>query len=162
MLLWAPPLLLVSTIYIGRYITIKCSLCQHLICHTDGTATDGRTCSKLDGLRWPHHGPLARYLILRVAHAPGMPGTFSPPPTSRVIASYRSRRASRHVRDARAVMHVGIDNPRWRGKCPRHSWRMRNPQFCVSGKMLIGYGAKLKQDIENSCVFLVHSVIREM
>ena len=26
------------------------------------------------------HGPLARYVILRVAHAPGMPGTFSPPP----------------------------------------------------------------------------------
>ena len=28
----------------------------------------------------PRHGPLARYVILRVAHAPGMPGTFSPPP----------------------------------------------------------------------------------
>ena len=26
------------------------------------------------------HGPLARYVKLRVAHAPGMPGTFSPPP----------------------------------------------------------------------------------
>ena len=26
------------------------------------------------------HGPLARYLKLRVAQAPGMPGTFSPPP----------------------------------------------------------------------------------
>ena len=25
------------------------------------------------------HGPLARYVILWVAHAPGMPGTFSPP-----------------------------------------------------------------------------------
>ena len=34
---------------------------------------------------------------LRVAHAPGMPGTFSPPPTSKEIASYRSRHASRHV-----------------------------------------------------------------
>ena len=31
-------------------------------------------------------------------------------------------------------MHVGIANPRWRGKCSRHSWRMRNLQFCVSGK----------------------------
>ena len=27
-----------------------------------------------------HHGPLTRYAKLRVAHAPGMPGTFSPPP----------------------------------------------------------------------------------
>ena len=26
------------------------------------------------------HGPLVRYVKLRVAHAPGMPGTFSPPP----------------------------------------------------------------------------------
>ena len=25
------------------------------------------------------HGPLASYVKLRVAHAPGMPGTFSPP-----------------------------------------------------------------------------------
>ena len=33
--------------------------------------------------------------------------------------------------DARAVMHVGIANPRWQGK---HSRRMRNPQFYVCGK----------------------------
>ena len=45
-----------------------------------------------------------------------MPGTFSPPPTSKETACYRSRHASRHVRDARAVMHVGIANPRWPGK----------------------------------------------
>ena len=25
-------------------------------------------------------------------------------------------------------MHVGIANPRWRGKRSRHSWRMHNPQ----------------------------------
>ena len=27
----------------------------------------------------PLHGPLARYVKLRIAHAPGMPGTISPP-----------------------------------------------------------------------------------
>ena len=32
-------------------------------------------------------------------------------------------------------MHVGITNPRWRRKRSRHSRCMRNPQFCVSGKM---------------------------
>ena len=80
------------------------------------------------------HGPLTRYVKLRVAHAPGMPGTFSPPPTSKEAASQRSRHASRHVRDARAEMHVGIANPRWRGKRSRHSRRMRNPQFYVSGR----------------------------
>ena len=80
------------------------------------------------------HGPLTRYVKLRDAHAPGMPGTFHPPPTSKEIASYRPRRASRHVRDSRAVMGVGIDKPRWRGKRSQHSRRMRNPQFYVSGK----------------------------
>ena len=64
------------------------------------------------------HGPPTRYVKLRVAHAPGMPGTFSPPPISKETAGYRSRYASRHVRDARAVMHVGIANPRRRGNVP--------------------------------------------
>ena len=39
---------------------------------------------------------------------------------------------------ARAVMHVGIANPRWRGKRSLHSRRMRNPQFfSASDKSLI-------------------------
>ena len=33
------------------------------------------------------YGPLTRYIKFRVAHAPGMPGTFSPPLTSKEIAS---------------------------------------------------------------------------
>ena len=58
------------------------------------------------------------------------------------IARKQSRHASRHVRDARAVMHVGIVNLRFplksvAGKRSRHSRRMRNPQFCVSGKRTI-------------------------
>ena len=32
------------------------------------------------------------------------------------------------------MMHDWIANPRWRGKRAWHSRRMRNPQFCVSGK----------------------------
>ena len=81
-----------------------------------------------------HHGPLTRNTKLRVAHAPGMSGMFSPPPTSKETASQRSRHASRHVHHARAVMHVGIAKPRWRWKRPRHSRCMRNWQFYVSGK----------------------------
>ena len=53
----------------------------------------------------------------------------------------RSRHASRHVRDARAEMHAGVANWRFplssREKHSRHSWRMRNPQFYVSGKKSI-------------------------
>ena len=33
------------------------------------------------------HGPLTRYVKLRVAHAPGMPVTFSPPTTLKETAS---------------------------------------------------------------------------
>ena len=41
---------------------------------------------------------------------------FPPPSTSKETACWRSRHASRHVRHARAVMHVGIANPRCAGK----------------------------------------------
>ena len=80
------------------------------------------------------NGPLTRYVKLRVVHAPGMPGTFSPSPNSKGTDNKRSRNASRHVRHARAVMQVGIANPWWRGKRSRHSRCMRNPQFYISGK----------------------------
>ena len=54
-------------------------------------------------------------------------------------AGHRSRHASRHVRHARAVMHVGIASQQFplkseAEKRSRHSRRMRNPQFWVSGK----------------------------
>ena len=54
---------------------------------------------------------------------------FPPRPTSKETASKRSRHASRHVRHTRAVMHVGIAYPRWRGKRSRHSRRMRTRKF---------------------------------
>ena len=80
------------------------------------------------------HGPLTIYFNLRVAHAPGKSGKFSPPPTSKGTANKQSRHASRHVRHARALLHVGIANPRWRGKHSRYPRSMRNPQVYVSGK----------------------------
>ena len=94
------------------------------------------------------NGPLTRYVKLRVAHAPGMPRTFSPPLTSKETARLRSRHASRHVREARVVMHVGIAYPWWWGKHSRHSRRMRNPQFYVSGKRPMDCPVKV---IPSSC-----------
>ena len=80
------------------------------------------------------NGPLARYVKLRVAHAPGMPGTFSSPP-------WVSDPGMRH---GTCVTHVPWCMPgsltidffliRWRGKRSRHSRRMRNAQIYVSGK----------------------------
>ena len=85
-------------------------------------------------------GPLARYVKLRVVHAPGMPGTFSPPP----------RVSDPDMHHGTCVTHVPWCMPGsltsgflwnwWRGKRPRHSRCMRNPQFHVSGKRLIGTG----------------------
>ena len=78
----------------------------------------------------------ASYQIRKIAGyaCPGNAGNVFPPPTSKETAIKRSRHASRHVRYARAVMHVGLAIPRWRRKRSRHSRRMRNPQFYVSGK----------------------------
>ena len=69
-------------------------------------------------------GPLARYLKLGVAHAPGIPGTILPPPRV-TIPTCTTARAWRTCRDA------------YRG---RHSQRMRNTQFYSSGKMPIQLG----------------------
>ena len=80
------------------------------------------------------YGPLTRYVKLRVAHVPGMPGTLSP--------SLRVNDPDIH--QGTCVTHVPWCMPgsltsgflwsRWRGKRSRHSRRMRNPQFYVSGK----------------------------
>ena len=53
----------------------------------------------------------------------------------------------RQLIDVGATMHVGIANTRWRGKRSRHAQRMRNPQFCVSGKRPIGF----KINLQNEC-----------
>ena len=88
--------------------------------------------------------PLARYVKLGVTHAPGMSGTFSPPlPVS-----------DPDMHHGTCVTHVpwcipgsltsGLLWSRWMGKRSRHSRRMRNSQFYVSGKRPI-----LKVDTEN-------------
>ena len=76
----------------------------------------------------------ARYVKLRVVHAPGMPGTFSPPP----------RVSDPDMHHATCVTHVpgcisgsltnGFLWSRWRRKRSQHSRRMSNTQFYVSGK----------------------------
>ena len=80
------------------------------------------------------NGPLAKYVKLRVGHAPGMPGTFPPPP----------RISDSDMHHGTCVTHEPLCMPgsltrgflwsRWRGKRSQHSRCMRNLQFCVSGK----------------------------
>ena len=78
--------------------------------------------------------PLARYVKLRLTHAPGLPGTFSPPP----------RVSDPDMHHGRCVTHVPWCMPgsltsdllwrRWRGKRSRYSRCMPNRQFYVTGK----------------------------
>ena len=80
------------------------------------------------------YGPFLRYVKLRVVHAPGMPGTFSPP----------LQVSDPDMHHATCVAHVPWCIPGsltscflwswWRVKRSRHSRHMRNPQFYVSGK----------------------------
>ena len=74
--------------------------------------------------------------------ATGMPGKFFPPPTLKEAASLQSRYAARHVRHARAVMHVGIANLWWWGKRSRHSrpMRTRNFTYLVRGQWQTWFG----------------------
>ena len=83
------------------------------------------------------HGPLARYVKLRIEHAPGMPGTFSAP--TRVGDA-----DMHHVTHVTWRMPESLTNSffwsRWRGKRYRHSRRMRNrrhtDKFCaLSGSL---------------------------
>ena len=103
--------------------------------------------------------PLSRHAKLWVAHASGMPGTFSPPPTSKETASWWSRHASRHERHARAAMHVGIANPQWSGKRSWHSWRICIPQFYVSGKRPMACHSTILPTGQWGDVSAAHSIV---
>ena len=78
------------------------------------------------------HGPLTRYVKLRVAHKPGMPGTFTPPP---LVGDPNTDHDVTHVPWCMpGSLTSGFIWSQWRGNRFRHSRRMRNPQFYVSGK----------------------------
>ena len=76
-------------------------------------------------------GPWASYQIRKIAicSCAGNAGNFPPRLNSKETTCKRPRHASRHVRHARVVMHVGIAYPGRRGKRSRHSRRMRIRNF---------------------------------
>ena len=83
------------------------------------------------------YGPLARYTKLRAVHAPGMPGTFSPSTRVSDPDMHHGTCVTHVPRRMSESLTSGFLWSRWRGKRSRHSRRMRNPQFCVSGKRSI-------------------------
>ena len=93
-----------------------------------------------------------------VAHAPGMPGTFSPSP----------RVSDPDMHHGTCVTHVSWCTPgsltsgflwsRWRGKRSRHSRRMRNQQFYVSGKRPM----PRQQSCRDMCKILHRSICKNL
>ena len=81
------------------------------------------------------YGPLNRYVKLRVAHAPRM---FSPPPRVSDPGMHHGTCVSHVPWCMSGSLTSGFLWSRWRGKRSRHSRRMRNPQFYVSGKRPMG------------------------
>ena len=106
---------------------------QIVFCNIDSFSLQSHCIGSGAIMRLPH-GPFARNLNLRVAHATGMPWTFSPPPRVNDL----------DIHHGTCVTHVPWCMPGsltsgflWslrRGKRSRHSRRMRNPHFYVSGK----------------------------
>ena len=95
------------------------------------------------GLRRPlEHGPLARYVLLRVAHAPGMPGMFSPPPRVYDPDMHHGTCVTQVPWCMPGSLTRGFLWSRWWGKRSRHSRCMRNLHFYVSGKRPMAQGIK--------------------
>ena len=92
-----------------------------------------------DNSQFSAYGPLARYEKLWVAHAPGMPGTFSPPPRLSDSAMHPDTCVTHVPWCMPGALTSGFLWSRWRGKRSWHSRRMRNAQSYVSGKRPVVY-----------------------
>ena len=80
------------------------------------------------------HWSLARHVKLWIAHAPGMPGTFSPPPRVSDPDMHHGTCMTHAPWCMPGSLTSGFLWSWWRRKRSRHSRRMRNPWFYVSGK----------------------------
>ena len=87
-------------------------------------------------LSWQNtaHGPLARYVNLRVAYASGMSGTFFPPPQPSDPDMHQGTCVTYAPWCMPWSLTGGFLWSWWWGKRSWHSQRMRNAQFYVSGK----------------------------
>ena len=95
------------------------------------------------------NGPLTRYVKLQVAHAPGKPGTFSPSPRVRDPDMHHDTCVTHVPWCMSGSLTSGLFWNRWRGKRSRHSRRMRNPKFYVSGKRPIATTYHWSEKIAN-------------
>ena len=103
-------------------------------------------------LTGPHIcGPLAIYVKLLIAHAPGMPGTFSPPPWVSDPDMHRDMCVTHVLWCIPESLTRGFLWSRGRGKRSWHSRHMRNLQFYVSGKRPMHSSSSFKTPILAPC-----------
>ena len=114
-------------IWIGRqkYQTIVGS--HHGVCHHHHG-------DSLRQLWYRPHGPLARYIKLRVGHAPGMLRMLSSSPRVRDPDMHNSTCTTNVPWCMPESLTSGFLWGCWRAKRSRHSRSMHNPQFYVSGR----------------------------
>ena len=77
----------------------------------------------------PHNGPLTRYEKSRAAHAPGMPGTFSPPPRVSDPNMHHGTCVTHMPRCMPGLLTSRFLWSRWRGKHSQYFRRMRTRNF---------------------------------
>ena len=80
------------------------------------------------------NGPVARHVKLRLLHASGMPGTCSLPARVSDPDMHHGTCVTRVPWCMPGSLTSGFLWSQWRWKRSRHSRRMRNPQFYISGK----------------------------
>ena len=131
-----------------KHCVVKCWRLEHLLVFLNKVDPSNSSlqshCYRLGCVNhWVCHGPLARYVKLWVAHAPRMPGTFSPPPRVSDPDMHRGTWVTHVPWCMPGSLTSGFFWSRCREKRSRHSRRMHNPQSCVSGKRPKQLGIKI-------------------
>ena len=130
------PLSIVVPVCAGVSVFCVCVYTQYnkSIATTNATHIALPLLKSLKHILAPSHGPPTRYVKLRVAHAQGMPGTFSQAPRVSNLGMHYGTCVTHVPWCMLGSLTSGFLWSRWRGKRSRHSRRMRNPPFYVSGK----------------------------
>ena len=126
-------------VHISTWSVMTLAWCYVSGCSTSPKIIFNATRLKINSIEDPlkYHGPLTRYVRLRVANAPGYRDRYRVSMTNLpwcILGSLTS----------------GFLWSRWRGKRSHYSRRMRNTQFYISGKRPIGWNIRVP-DFQGSC-----------
>ena len=118
--------------------------CKHMVVVFEKGVHD--TCIRPLWVVWM--GPLARYVKFRIVYAPGMLGMFSPLPRVSDHDMHHGTCVTHVPRCIPGLLTSGFLWSQWWGKRSRHSRRMHNAQFHVSGKRSIQHNKYQRYQFE--------------